>query len=402
MTFSTLDKLKALAIVNIFETSQPFGKYAACVVLDDGAGVSYGMSQFTHRSGALLAVIERYFENGGTVGRAVIEDRLPLLRRRTAGAVRALAVDEVFRKALVAAAVTSEMRAAQDVVAFERFLKPAARACEGSGFVLPLSLAVVYDSINHGSWARIRDSVGAKATAANERWWITEYAIRRHRWLTSVPRLKPTAYRTRFFLEQIARGNWELRFPLEVNGVRLDEGFQNIAGILPAEDSAVGPNVPQQTGDSERSELSRPSTLQDSSATAPPRSPAQPPNASNGDAVTTGEEEKGTAGEFIDRVDERVNRGAARFDQVEAVVTTVITRTDAAKSLWTTVAGTVSQTVWALFGLMAGVPREIWFVVAVVAAALTLAYLYRQIALGKIRESRNHLRERVGSCRTPN
>ncbi len=41
---------------------------------------------------------------------------------------------------------------------------------------------------------------------------------------------------------------------------------------------------------------------------------------------------------------------------------------------------------WALFGLAVGVPREVWLVVAIVAGALMLGYLYRQIALGKIRE----------------
>lgn len=414
MTFSTPDKLKALAIVNIFETSKPFGDYAACAVLDDGAGVSYGISQFTHRSGALLAVIERYFQNGGAVGRAVIERRLPLLRRKTTTAIGALASDETFKKALIAASVTDEMRAAQDAVAFERFLGPAIRACEGSGFVLPLSLAVVYDSINHGSWERIRDAVRISADD-NEKPWITDYVIRRHQWLTSVPRLKPTAYRTRFFLEQIARANWSLDFPLNVHGVRLDENnaagpvagpaarrrtplpietrgdnraqgasrphdSQRHAGGTTCKDSAVGQNVPPQNGGSGEPEAPHTSTLPDSSETALPHSPAQPPNASSG--------EKGKAGELVDCVEDRVNRGAARFDQVEGIVTTVVTRTDAAKSLWTTVVGTASQTAWALFGLLAGVPREIWLVVAIIAAALTLTYLYRQIALGKIRESK--------------
>ncbi len=44
MTFTEIDKLKAVAIVNIFETSRPFGDYAAYAVLNDGAGVSYGIN----------------------------------------------------------------------------------------------------------------------------------------------------------------------------------------------------------------------------------------------------------------------------------------------------------------------------------------------------------------------
>src|SRR5687768_14960802 len=159
MTFSNLDKLKALAIVNVFETSEPFGDYGACVVLDDGAGISYGISQFTHRSGSLLAVVERYIRNGGAVGRNVIEKRIEALGDFSKGSIEKLSADKTLKKALQAAAVTSEMRAAQTETAFDLYLKPAVGACEGSGFRMPLSLAVVYDSMNHGSWAKIRDRV---------------------------------------------------------------------------------------------------------------------------------------------------------------------------------------------------------------------------------------------------
>ena len=34
MPFTRSEKVKALAIVNVFETSKPFGDYAACVVLN--------------------------------------------------------------------------------------------------------------------------------------------------------------------------------------------------------------------------------------------------------------------------------------------------------------------------------------------------------------------------------
>jgi hypothetical protein len=51
--FSERDKLIALAIVHIFETGKAFGDYTAVAVLNDGAGISYGINQFTHRSGSL-------------------------------------------------------------------------------------------------------------------------------------------------------------------------------------------------------------------------------------------------------------------------------------------------------------------------------------------------------------
>src|SRR5687768_2339517 len=100
MKFSNIDRLKALAVVNIFETSRPFGSYGAVAVLNDGAGISYGISQFTHRSGALLDVVKRYLETGGTIARDRLEMRLPLLRLRTVSAIEALSVDARFKRAL--------------------------------------------------------------------------------------------------------------------------------------------------------------------------------------------------------------------------------------------------------------------------------------------------------------
>jgi len=79
--FETDVLLKAMAVVNIFETGKPFGEFAAVAVLNDGAGISYGISQFTHRSGSLLAVVEKYLASGGMIGRSVIENALPLLQR---------------------------------------------------------------------------------------------------------------------------------------------------------------------------------------------------------------------------------------------------------------------------------------------------------------------------------
>ena len=108
MTFTENDKLKALAIVHVFETSRPFGDYAACVVLNDGAGVSYGINQFTHRSGSLRAVVEKYLRGGGQIGREVLVSAIPALSRTSVGAIGKLANDSSFKKALRAAASTPQ------------------------------------------------------------------------------------------------------------------------------------------------------------------------------------------------------------------------------------------------------------------------------------------------------
>jgi hypothetical protein len=368
MKFSKTDTVKAEAIVRIFETSKPFGDYAALAILNDGAGISYGISQFTHRSGSLLAVVEQYFRNGGQVARQVIDESVPMLRKATKRAIETLAKNAQFKKALRAAAITREMRDAQDHVAFEMYLKPAIKACEGSGFIHPLSLAVVYDSMIHGSWEKIRDRVRIASNRVgqpDEKKWITEYVRKRDAWLTANPRLAATRYRTRFFLNQIAISNWDVRLPLKVQGVTLtDSTIADATLQQPSLCSSVTADT-HPHGQPNSSHASHP---------LPRVAPADRPI------------EAETAATYLDRIQEKVDNIAEKYDQVEEIVTTVIKRRDAAKSLWTTVVGAVSQAAWALFGLITGVPREVWLVVAVIAAALMLAYLYRQIALGKIRE----------------
>ena len=415
--------LKALAIVSVFETSRPFGDFSAVAVLDDGAGVSYGFSQFTHRSGSLLQVVNAYLELGGMAARDAIEKRLPLLAKNTPAAIAVLSRDAPFQNALLVAGASPEMRAAQMRVAFERYLGPAVRECRRLGFASPLSLAVVYDSLTHGSWEKVRDRVGPSAASGGrigERPWLTEYVHRRDAWLAAIPRLAPTRYRTRFFINQIAVSNWDLALPVRVQGVRLTDDIigrfipaglsapqleTGAVATAPNTNSAVEParsttNVPPDI---------RPAPTQTRTETGPP-SQAQPPDLSPpvGAAPTTpsaapttpsadhpgrsghpSSNQEGSQNSTPPRAggELMIDQVAARYDQAERVVNAVLTRKDGAKSLWTTIAGTIWQTVWAVFGFVAGIPRQVWLVVAVIAAALMLVYLYRQIALGKIRES---------------
>ena len=409
-----------MAIVGAFETGNAFGKFSAVAVLDDGAGISYGICQFTHRSGALAAVLERYLSLGGVVGRLVIDDRLSDVRKRTPSAVIRLSADIAFRNALRAAGITDEMKQAQVDIASERFLEPAVTECSRLGFKSPLALAVVYDSMTHGSWEKLRDKVlksshpdarsevtgfsspparGGVAPASGdevvgaadgvvlsrERQWLIAYVQMRDAWLASIPRLAATRYRTRFFFNQIKLQNWELKLPVRVQGVTIsrstiDSIAMNIGGNhFRQTSSAVEPS--RTNGFSPLIESANdPSTL----TPKDPLPEAQPPDLrEKGEKRRKGEEET-----CLDKVEAEVNLAATKYDQIERISTTVTQRSDAAKSLWTTVIGSVTQTFWALFGLIAVVPREIWLVVAIIAAALMLLYLYRQIELGRIREQK--------------
>ena len=327
---------KAKAIVSIFETGRPSGNYATLAVLNDGAGISYGIKQFTHRSGSLLQVVEKYLATNAAAGRESIESRLPLLKRSTKLAIDTLAADGRFKQALKEAAETNEMRDAQDSVATERYMAKAVAECKALGLTLPLSLTVVFDSVVHGSWLSLSGHLGP---VHDEKTWIKAYVEHRHEWLRSIPRLRTTTYRTNFFFKEIARGNWQMNLPMYVHGYLLK------TSDLPAETPpAISPGPVQKSRDAQ------------------------------------------VAAPTIDRIETQLNAVASRVDQAERIVITTTTRTDKAKSLWATIAGTVWQMLWAVGGFLAGVPREVWLVVAIIAGVLVALFIYRQITLGKLRE----------------
>lgn len=379
MTFTDKDKMKALAIVHVFETSQPFGDYSACVVLNDGAGVSYGINQFTHRSGSLAAVVREYLSTGGKIGREKLNASLPLLGQKTTDAIERLAADENFKKTLRLAAFTTEMKTAQQHVAAERYLRPAIDICTRFGFVTPLSLAVVYDSVTHGSFELISSRVGGLVRSiyrrtdelAFEKAWITEYVRSRHRWLTDIRRLRVTNYRTKFFLGQIAISNWDLRLPVTVHGVRL---------------TSVGEGKGISRGGAEQGREAEVAGY--TAAVAVPGAIATRDQPTPTVALDNAETE-GPGKSILKSATYVTTSAVEKFDRVDGVVNALKTRRDAAKSLWTTVAGTASQAAWGVFGFVFGLPRTVWIVVSVIAAALMLFYLYRQIVMGRIRELRH-------------
>lgn len=368
---------KAAAIIRIFETGRPFGGYDAVAVLNDGAGISYGIAQFTHRSGSLYEVVDLYLKSGGMTGRLILKGNLPKLMSRSADAIKELSQNDDLISALRAAAETREMIAAQDRVFREKYMSSALAACEGSSFDLPLSLAVVYDSMVHGSYAMIRDRIPAanRSYPGYEERWIAAYVRERHRWLISIPRLRKTAYRTAFFLEQIRNNNWELDLPVIVNGFKLEDRHIEPAveqAAVNKDISAVGPSEKSATSFKHMPFASNKIRL--SAVTEP--TITQPPDAGR----------KPDLYSKLDELEAKVNEAAAVYDRVEAVLLTVLRRTDSAKSLWTMVAGTFWQSAWAVSSFALGLPKEVWFGAALLAGVLMAVYLYRQFALGRIRE----------------
>jgi len=226
MSFSRKDILKAFAIVHIFEASRPVGRVDALAVLADGAGISYGFSQFTHRSGSLKKVCQKYLQLGGTAGAEVIKDRLPHLA--DASFIIKYSKDDELKNALRAAGKTALMRQAQEHVAITSYMNPAINAAEGSSFTLPLSLAVIYDSFNHGGYTSVRDKVTVRRSDFNsdlafEKAWVTSYVLKRRAWLLANRKaiVHKTIYRPDFFTAQIGQSNWTMNLPVVVHGHKL-------------------------------------------------------------------------------------------------------------------------------------------------------------------------------------
>lgn len=252
MAFTERAKTIVLAIVHIFETAKPFGDYGAVAVLSDGAGFSVGINQFTHKSGSLAKVIMRFMELGGEIPDE-ISFALPDFKSGRNIAVRS--ADRKLRNAIKSLGTDELWRQAQREIAFEHYLKPALDACEGSKFKHPLSLAVIYDSINQGSFPKVRDRVSVSDT--NEKAWIAEYCADRKAFLASSRKaiVRSTVYRPNFFLSLIANNNWDLKLPINVNGHRLTEAilFPNSAVSTTA---SLGATTVEDTGSTSLSESS--------------------------------------------------------------------------------------------------------------------------------------------------
>lgn len=94
-----------------------------------------------------------------------------------------------------------------------------------------------------------------------------------------------------------------------------------------------------------------------------------------------------TAQEQVGKVQETVGEATKTFDQIKVTVDALNARKDPAKSLWTVISQIVLQPVWAIFAFLFGLPREIWLIVGITVAGFAFLYLYRQISLGKLRET---------------
>lgn len=221
-------KAAAQAIVNVFETGSVRGDYGSVTLLPGDTGhLTFGRSQTTlaTRAGAGLLgeLLDEYCHTPGA--------RFALaLQRYVARAKQpdlSLDDDRRFKNLLRASADDPVMRDVQDAFFDREYWRRAERTAAGR-FVLPLSVAVVYDSLVHGSWAPISrrtDAADGTLAALGEQRWIEAYVEQRRQWLAhnANPLLRKTTYRMETFARLIELGLWTLELPFVVRGLEISE-----------------------------------------------------------------------------------------------------------------------------------------------------------------------------------
>ncbi|WP_119079535.1 chitosanase [Chitinophaga alhagiae] len=217
-------KKKIVSIVNVFETGSAEGEYDALVIYPDGRGgsrqITYGRSQTTEQ-GNLRNLLERYISMGGSFA-AAFQPYMNRVGRQS------LVNDKQFIKLLKDSARQDPiMRQAQDET-FERlYFDPAFYFFNAEGFQLPLSLLVIYDSFIHSGtvpgFLRVRFPERTPLHGGDEKSWVLAYTKARQQWLATHSKkvLHPTVYRTKTFLAQAEKDNWDLSAPVTTQGITI-------------------------------------------------------------------------------------------------------------------------------------------------------------------------------------
>lgn len=126
---------------------------------------------------------------------------------------------------------------------FDRvYWTPALNKATAIDIITALGVAVVFDSITHGSWVLIRDrttSQFGKPSSIGEKTWIGHYVDVRRDWLAthSIRILHLTVYRMDAFKKLIQNNNWDLTLPFTIRGLVIDDD-----NLTPAIHS---PGIPQ-------------------------------------------------------------------------------------------------------------------------------------------------------------
>jgi chitosanase len=232
MTISSDQKRVIDSVLSIFETGRvpTPSSYSTCTILSDGAGISYGKHQSTDRSGSLDKIIDLYIQQGGKCA----EELKQFLPKLAANETSKLDPKNIPSWAKYLIGVLKEagkdpvMQAAQDSIFDSCYWTPAVGHSAAIGLTTALGHLVVYDTCIHSgpggvAVIRARFPEASPSNGGDEKAWVTAYIYARRAWLAgkSNPLVQKTVYRQDVLIEIVKSGNWDLKTPLTVRGVKI-------------------------------------------------------------------------------------------------------------------------------------------------------------------------------------
>jgi len=212
------------SILSVFETGKPEGDYGACVVLPDGAGITYGKHQSTDGyEDSLDKIVIEYIERDGYWADqlAFYLDKLEADATTRADPNNLPPWVQDLMSVLVVASEDPIMRAVQDDVFDAHYWNPAAEQALEMGLEEPLSWLVCYDSTIQSGKNGIR-TIRARfpelppSKGGEESAWVAAYLRERRKYLLSIPHAAFSVYRVDAMLAMLDDHNWSLETPIEI------------------------------------------------------------------------------------------------------------------------------------------------------------------------------------------
>ena len=216
----------AKRILNCFEndSASPETDYSSIYIYRDGNNDRKQVTLargFTQDGGNLWKVLESYINKNGTYASFFSGYQ----NKMSNGS---LWQDKDFINTLIKASKEDQlMRDAQDEIFDKIYLSGALKYFKTKGFSLPLSFAVIFDStLQSGSVLSFlikRFPEKLPSNGGNEKKWVSQYVDTRHKWLTkhSNEAVRNSSYRTKFFLGELDKKNWNMDCPLIANNSKV-------------------------------------------------------------------------------------------------------------------------------------------------------------------------------------
>ena len=219
-----------IKILNSFEndSGSPETEYDKIYIYHDGPGKKKQVTLargYTECGGSLWEVFREYKTLSGDDSE--IADKL--LAYRKDSCTGKLPADKGFLQLVINTADTDDkFKRAQDIVYDKVYWASGQKWFDREGFKLPLSMAVVQDSYLQSGcildFLRKRFAESTPAGGGDEKKWVSEYVGVRQEWLANHKNqvLRGTTYRTKFFIKEMARSNWDLDIlPVYPNGSKV-------------------------------------------------------------------------------------------------------------------------------------------------------------------------------------